>query len=251
MFTSSHFVWLALSCTAIGALLFVSLRFRWRLTCAARVMTVIGIVSETSKILSNMEVASDGARHLDPLCLPFHLCSVMLYFVIFITLNPNERIRRVLINFVAVMGTVGSFFALLIPTNGVDFTDIGAYQCFVYHAALLWFSLYLIASGQAKLGLRTYLTNLGMLSGLTILMLYINGALSAYDSNFMYLTRPPMDNLPVLNLEHGWYVYFLTLVGIAVVMLTLFHLPFMIHQARKRTRVAEGAAENASEPIPL
>ena len=37
-------------------------------------------------------------------------------------------------NFLAAIGTVGSFCALMIPTNGVEFNEIGPYQCFVYHA---------------------------------------------------------------------------------------------------------------------
>ena len=40
-------------------------------------------------------------------------------------------------------------------------------------------------------------------------MIYVNSALSQYNTNFMYLVRPPMKNLPFLTLDYGWYVYFL------------------------------------------
>ena len=133
-----------------------------------------------------------------------------------------------LIDFLAVAGSVGSVCALLIPTSGTDFTEIGAYQCFVYHAGLLWFSLYLIIGKHAKLGLRAAVQNTLILSGLVVAMLYVNSALSAYGTNFMYLVRPPMEDLPFLNLNSGWYVYFLHLVSLGVVIIGLFHLPFII-----------------------
>ena len=66
------------------------------------------------------------------------------------------------------------------------------------------------------------------------LMLYVNGALSAYDTNFFYLTRPPMENLPVLNLDKGWYVYLLRLVSLGVVLISLFHLPFILASERRK-----------------
>ena len=66
------------------------------------------------------------------------------------------------------------------------------------------------------------------------LMLYVNGALSAYDTNFFYLTRPPMANLPVLNLDKGWYVYLLRLVSLGVVLISLFHLPFILASERRK-----------------
>lgn len=63
--------------------------------------------------------------------------------------------------------------------------------------------------------MRTLGENIGILLALTFVMLYINGALAAYDTNFFYLTRPPMENLPVLNLAAGWYAYFLRLIALA------------------------------------
>ena len=42
-------------------------------------------------------------------------------------------------------------------------------------------------------------------------------------ANFMYLTRPPMSGLPLLNLDNGWGVYFLTLIALVVGLVGLFH----------------------------
>ena len=69
-------------------------------------------------------------------------------------------------------------------------------------------------------------------------MIYVNGAFFSYGTNFMFLTRPPMENLPILNLDHGWYVYVLSLAALAVVLMTLVHLPFMLAERRKRAAVS-------------
>lgn len=134
------------------------------------------------------------------------------------------------------MGTLGSICAILIPTNGTDFTTVPAYQCFVYHGGLLWFSLYLILSGRAKLGLKAMGSNIGMLLLLAVAVLYVNGALSAYGTNFMYLVRPPMEDLPYLNLEQGWYVYFRRLLLLGLGLVSLFHIPFILHQKNTGSR---------------
>ena len=134
----------------------------------------------------------------------------------------------------AVGGTIGSFFALLIPTNGVDFGNILSYQCFVYHAGLMWFAFYLIAAKHAKLGAKALVKNLAILVSLVLIMIYVNSILSEYNTNFMYLVRPPMEDLPYLNLNSGWYVYFLRLVALGGAITILFHLPFIISEKKKK-----------------
>lgn len=51
----------------------------------------------------------------------------------------------------------------------------------------------------------------------------------------MYLVRPPMENLPYLNLDSGWYVYLLRLMALGAALVTLFQLPFIL---RKRKAAA-------------
>lgn len=233
MFTTEHFIWIALCAIFVAGMTLWSVKKHWPLQHAGYVMTVICAFSEISKMMSEMRDNPAGGMSLDPAALPFHLCSLLLFGVLFLTFGGAGKARQTVIDFMAPMGAMGSFFAILIPTNGTDFLQIYAYQCFVYHAGLLWFSLYLLISGQAKLGGRTLLRNLALLLALTFGMIYVNGALSAYGTNFMYMVRPPMENLPYLNLEHGWYVYFLRLAALGVGLVTLFHLPFILRQRRK------------------
>lgn len=237
MFTKEHFIWIGLCAAFITAMCIIAAKRRMGLKQAGVIMTVICAVSEVSKVMSGMIASPGGGMHLDPLNLPLHLCSLMIFAVLYITFAKESRFKRLLINFTAVMGTLGSFCAIMIPTNGTDFGDILAYQCFVYHAGLMWFSLHLIFSGNAQIGsVRSFAENLGLLLALAFAMMYINGALSVYDTNFFYLTRPPMENLPYLNLERGWYTYFLRMLSLGTALIALFHLPFIL-RARKRCRI--------------
>lgn len=235
MFTAEHFIWIGLCAGAVAGLCALSVQKKLSLKTAGGIITAICALSEVSKVLSNMVESPEGGMHLDPHSLPLHLCSLMIFVVLYITFGKEGSLKRVLMNFLAVAGTLGSFCAILIPTNGTDFASLPAYQCFVYHAGLMWFSIYLILSERAKLGsFRVLGENMGLLMLAAFLMLYVNGALSAYDTNFFYLTRPPMENLPVLNLDKGWYVYLLRLVSLGVVLISLFHLPFILASERRK-----------------
>lgn len=238
MFTTEHFIWIAICAVFIAAMTVIGIKNKWNLKRASRIMMVICVLSEVSKVMSSMIESPGGGRHLDPLSLPFHLCSLIILAVAYIVFGKEGKAKRLVINFVSVMGTVGSFLAIMIPTNGTDFSEVTSYQCFVYHAGLMWFAIYLIISEEAKLNFKSLLENMGVLVLLSFIMLYVNGALSVYDTNFFYLTRPPMENLPYLNLDKGWYVYFGRMLFLGILLMLLFHLPFIIKN-RKSLSAAE------------
>lgn len=239
MFSAKHFIWIGLCIVFVLFLTLFAKRKKFSLRLAGAVMTAICAVSEVSKIMSDMIASSEGGRVLDPKSLPFHLCSLMIFGVLYITFGKEGKVKQAVVDFVAVAGTLGSICAILIPTNGVDFAKILAYQCFVYHAGLLWFSIYLIVSGHARLGTRAFGRNMLILLSLVFSMIYINSALSVYGTNFMYLVRPPMENLPFLNLDHGWYVYFLHLLSLGILIITLFHLPFLLCEKKSKKQGRE------------
>ena len=232
MFTTEHFIWIALCLAFIIFMTRFCLKKQISLKLAAQIMVVICLFSEISKIMSGMMESPNGGMFLNPQSLPFHLCSLILFGIIYITFGKDGLLKQTIIDFVAALGTLGSIAAILIPTNGTDFTSIDAYQCFVYHAGLLWFSLYLIFSGKARMDMAALGRNLTILFFLTLLMIYVNGALSSYDTNFMYVVRPPMENLPYLNLEKGWYVYFLHLLALGLTLLCLFYAPFLLYRQK-------------------
>ena len=235
MFSTKHFIWIGLCVLFVVGMSVFSYKKKISLKASSYIMVAICVISEVSKIMSNMLESTSGGRHLDPKCLPFHLCSLMIFVVFYIAFGKESKCKRTLINFIAVVGTLGSFCAIMIPTNGVEFNYLGAYQCFVYHAGLMWYSLYLIISKEACLEFKEYLSNLLMLLALVFMEIYINSVLSIYDTNFLYLTRPPMNNLPYLNLNQGWYIYFLKLLLLGAFIITIFHLPFIIKKHKNNS----------------
>ena len=89
-------------------------------------------------------------------------------------------------------------------------------------------------SNARNIALCAIITALAVLLLLVLVMLYVNSILSVYNTNFMYLVRPPMENLPFLNLNAGWYVYFMHVLSLGAVLISLFHLPFILAEKRKR-----------------
>ena len=244
MFTLNHFIWIALCFLFLILMIFLSKKLNFSLKTASLIMSIICILSEVSKMMSDMMDNVDGGMSLDPKSLPFHLCSLMIFVVFYIFLAPPSHLKQTLINFLSVIGTIGSFLAILIPTNGVAFNKIGPYQCFVFHSALMWFSIYLLLFKHAKLDLKAYIKNTSILIFLAFMMIYINGALSAYGTNFFYVVRPPMKNLPILNLNHGWYVYFITLLVLGLILMTAFHLPFIIKNMLRKEEAQNNIENN-------
>ena len=237
MFTTNHFIWLVLCALCVVGGLIPAVRCGMREKTASRIMAGICLVSEISKIFSEMQESEYGGMVIDARALPFHLCSMLIFAVLYLNLAPEGKGKDIVRSFLVPVGLLGGVAAMLIPTNGVDFNDIGAYQCFVYHAGLVWYALYLLCTGKVRITGKVFLRNTSILLGLAFIMIWVNGALAMYGTNFMYVRKPPMENLPILNLEHGWYVYFASLLGVGAVLMTLFHVPFLIVGAvRKRKK---------------
>ncbi len=240
MFTTEHFIWIGICVILIAFLTWLSLRLRFSFRTASLVMAGISLASELSKILSHMEpvnakdllegmVISAGA-------LPFHLCSLLIFAFFYLPFCKQERIKQVLVGLIVPVGLIGSLLAILMATSGTDFAEVTSYQCFLYHAGMTWYAIWLVATGQADLGRRAWLRNLGILFALLVGMIWVNGALQVYDTNFLYVVRPPVEGLPLLNLDHGWYVYIAVLAGLGFLGVTAVHLPFLIREAKCRKR---------------
>ncbi len=233
MFTTEHFIWIGICALFIGGLLLLSLKWKFSYKTSARVMAVIALASELCKIFTHIEEAEGGGGVLEPGALPLHLCSILIFLIFFCAVSDNKRWVGPITSFFLPIGIWGGVLAILMATSGTDFGKPFAYQCFIYHAGILWWALYLLITKQVELGKRAYLRNVAVLLALLFGMLWVNSALSVYDTNFFYVVRPPVEGLPLLNLDNGWLAYFLTLAGIGLVAVTLVHLPAMLKERKK------------------
>ncbi len=237
MFTTAHFIWIGICVALIGSLSFVSLRFKFSFRTSAFIMAAFAIVSEISKISSHMRYV-DSKDHSQGMVLgaeflPLHLCSILIFAFIYLPFAKNERLKEFILSITVPVGLIGSALAILMATSGTNFKSVNPYQCFLYHSAMTWFSIYLIATKQVELGFKAWKRNLFTLLGLVISMIWVNSALQEYDTNFWYVVRPPVEGLPLLNLDHGWFVYFGMLLLFGFLGLSAVHLPFMVKEARE------------------
>ncbi len=243
MFTTEHFIWLAISVIIVVLLLIITKKFNLKIETVVTIMIIMSLCSEVTKIMCNMMPSPhrEGGRFLDPGDLPLHLCSIQIFFMFFYKFfAKTEKSKQTILAFQTPTMLLGAIIALFVPTVGVEFTVVQVYQYFIYHAFIIFFPIYILREKLVKWEIKTYGVNLAIVGMIALLVLWINSALSVavctceeclagvhgqFDrANFMYLTYPPMDNLPLLNLNNGWYVYFITLASLVIVLLGIFHV---------------------------
>lgn len=229
MFTTKHFIWIGI------CILFILIMNHYAKKEDFTLQNACYFFMFTQRNHKN-DVRYDSKytwrNALKSAILPFHICSILLFIAAYITFGKDGPLKQKMINFFAVVGTCGGIAAILIPTYGVEFNVANVYQCFMYHAALTWFSLYLIRFKHANLGMQAFKDNLVVLFALLVFNLYMNSILAVYDTNFMFIVRPPLEGLPFLNLNHGYYIYLFRVIMLGVIGLSLFHLPFIVKERK-------------------
>ena len=236
MFSSGHFIWLG----AIAVLIALSLILIKKLNVSQRIVqkTVLALLVclKIFHISLSMKESVYGGLVINQTQLSFHLCSIMIYFVILINVINNEKTVKMLKSFMVPCMMIGALMALLIPTEGVSALTPRVWQYMAIHGVLVFYGIYLMIIEKVDLSFRSYVTNLKLLLIITLLAFLMNSVLEQYDTNFLFLRKPPMDNLPILNLDHGWYVYFITLAFVACLLVFIVHLPFIIIGIKKKRR---------------
>ena len=235
MFTLNHFILIGISALLITGLLIYD-KYRGLSYNTVLNIAVIGsVISECVKVFSSMIEGYEGGMHLDPLDLPFHLCSIQLFlFFVLKYFIKTEDGRQRLLGFMIPVAILGGIMATLIPTEGVDFANPQVYQFFLYHAMLIFFALYMIIHNHVRWSYGVLLRNLKYLSAVIYAATILNSMLYAGNPevNFFFLVRPPMKNLPILNLDNGWVAYIIALTTIAIILLTLLHTILIFIQKR-------------------
>ena len=226
MFSVNHFIWLAIVLVTIIGLLVLQKTKKIKNDTIITYMFIMSIISELIKIFSNLIQTSEGGTVLDPADLPFHLCSIQIFFIFALKfLIKTEEGKQKLLGFMAPTMLVGGALALFIPTVGVEFTKLQVYQYFIFHANIITFAIYVLKERLVNYTWKSFFRNISYLGMLALIATWINSLLSVTNPkvNFFYLCRPPMENLPILNLNNGWFAYFITLVLIALIFMFLFH----------------------------
>lgn len=227
------------------------------------IMLVFWVLSEIIKLCSNMSyLLSDGStvkiikyqatagieivRAFYPRGeLPLHLCSIQPIFMLIVKFSNNDKIKSTLLGFMAPTGIIGAIIALAVDTVGCDFTNPQVYEYFIYHMALVIFASSIISKKQITITWKSNFKTLMMLLIMFIGSIWVNTLCSdngvnpgnindsVFYTNFFYSMKPPIDGLPLLNFNHGWFGYFITIIILGMVLVTLFHLPFILINNKK------------------
>ena len=248
MFTINHFILLVISVAIIISYVLLNKYKKISLEKNLTFMFIICILSEVTKILVNMEslqtidpitqevVFEQSGTYLSPTSLPFHLCSIQIFFIIALKFFvKKESTKSIILGFMFPSAVIGATCSLLIPTEGVLFTNPQVYEYFIYHACLIGFGISIIVNKWTIIDFKTIGRNFVIIWIITLFNLWMNSVLSFAHTNFLFLARPPMENLPYLNDDKGWIVYFVRLILLATVLLLFFQLPFAIinHKNKK------------------
>ena len=236
MFTLAHFIWLLVIGAVSAAVLIVAKKRGVSHELVQKVVFVLLVLLKIFHLSLSMKEAPAGGMIINQTQLSFHLCSIMIYAVILINVIKNEKFVKVAKSFMVPCMLIGAAMALLIPTEGVDVLKPRVWQYMLIHGTLVFYGLYLALVERVDMSFRAYLNNLKLLAAVTMVAFLMNSVLERYNTNFLFLRVPPMEGLPILNLDNGWFVYFITLALIACLLLLLVHLPFILGSAKRKTK---------------
>ncbi len=238
MFSLNHFIWIGLTAVFILGLFCFVRHKKAEFSFVLSILWGICIISELTKMLSNMiPTGYNGGCVLDPGDLPFHLCSIQLFLIFTLKFFvKKQETREKMLGFMVPTMLLGGIAAIMIPTVGVEFVKPHVYEYFLFHGAIIFFALYVLKKRLVTWSWKVLGRNLCYAGLAAYVVSLLNSILSTGfpEVNFMFLVRPPMEGLPVLNLDHGWFVYVISLVSLAVVLLAAFHGVVIWAQNRSR-----------------
>lgn len=185
MYTTSHFIWLAICSTIVISVLYWLKKNRLTLKDVLSGACIVCVVSELVKTLSVLQVvpSSDGTTmhlYIELNHLPLHLCSIQILFIFYARFGRNHDVKETLLAFMYPSCTLGAALALAIPTTlsrvgeANAFTHPQLYQFFLYHSMLLILGVYIAMSREVHIRFWHYLSSMGILGGLGFASIYLN-----------------------------------------------------------------------------
>lgn len=264
-FGQYHLILLGISIVLIIGLSILVAKTPIKFSTIVNIMLVLWVLSEATKMLSNMSYLIEGAdgkyrtikiiqyigekvKEGDIIKtafyprgqLPFHLCSIQPIFILLVKFTKNEKLKDTLLKFIFPTATLGAFIALVVCTIKVNFANPQLYEYFLFHISLTVFAISIVTKKQIEITWKSHLKTLGLTFLMFVSSIWINSLLSDTGSldpnaytNFFYSLKEPTKGLPILNLNNGWFAYFFSIVLIGLTAISLLQLPFIINSALK------------------
>jgi len=117
------------------------------------------------------------------------------------------------------------FFPAVVAAGYHGLLEVATYRYFIYHAMLVFLGFYIYKSKPIEYSLKSFGYAAAGISTLAIIMIWVN-AFFGWDPvvNFFFLVRPPVENLPFLNLDNGWGIYALQIMGLGFLLFSLCYI---------------------------
>ena len=225
IFGTKHIIILIISLLLIVGLSILSRKISFNKVCKA--LFYVGIVSEIVKIFTYIIINEEKfGGYLPKTDLPFHLCSIQIIFIAIVNITKSENLKRFILSFMFPSCLIGGAAALLIATDSSLNVWPITFQYYIFHIAIIVFSIRMIKSEEVKFEIKDYFNCLIFLLIIMFFAIYINSMLYDGESNinFMYVVKPPKDNLPYLNDNNGWLSYVLRYMLLIIVSITLCYI---------------------------
>lgn len=260
MFTTNHFIWLAICAALLAALIFGMVKFKPPQKLAFTIACVCAAISEIVKTLAQVEIlptASGGyTAYIDPSQMPLHLCSIQIFIIFAVRFLKDGRLKQTLLAFMYPTCALLPVLALLIPTSlnsdgGNAFTTVMPYQYFLYHTMLIALGIYIAKSGAVKFKVKHIFTSLAIMLLFAYIAIYANSAFASVDystgsavveniSNLFFIYGLPSSvKLFTITQKWQWLLYFFCVVALVAAAFTLMYLPFIL----KNRKQSAGARE--------
>ena len=157
--------------------------------------------------------------------LPIHLCSVSALICCFIGFTKKNQL---LFEFLFYAGIIGGLLSILTPQITLYNEYYFFYIMFYFkHASIIAIPLFMRYGLNMKLTKFSWLKIFGLVNLLLLLVLPVNALI---DSNYLYVSRPPMVNNPLiiedLNKVFGIPTYVFYWEIILIVLVILFYYVF-------------------------
>ncbi len=227
LFSPLHLFWLFLcAAVAVGCcILYKKLKPKGRRKMLW-VMTALLVGDEIWKLVWLLSLGLFTHSYL-----PFHLCSINIFLILFFALKPNETVG----NFLYVICIPTTTAALLFPTwTKLPFWNFMHLHSFSVHILLLVIPLMLTVGGDIKPSLRRLPASLLLLLAVA---LFAKGANMLWRTNFMFLESVD-DGNPLKLFETLWGSHYYGYPILGGLMIAVMYTPILILQKLKKKKAA-------------
>lgn len=233
LFDAEHILWLS-GIALVGIILCMIHR---RLSDKGRVnfRRVVGLTMFGVYLLRQLTIIALGKYGV--WCLPLHLCGMSLYIEALDCLFPN-RFTNELCYAVCMPGALmGAVYANWVHMPTFNFIYITG---FVLHGLMVIYPFLGLTSGDFRPSVRRLPLCFAFLAVVSVPVYFFN---MRFGTNFMFLAKPsPGSPLVMFEQWFGNPGYLLGFVIMIAVVWAVMYVPFVILQARNKTKTAEDTA---------